>query len=110
MQFSGFEFDPRIRQLSRHGIRLRVPDQSLEILALLLREPGEVVTRDEIRDSLWPNGTIVEFEHSMNSAVQRLREALSDSAAKPRFIETVPKRGYRFICEVELETPAIPYR
>jgi len=109
MRFSGFEFDTRARKLRRRGIRLRVPDQSLEILALLLRQPGEIVTRDEIRRCLWPNGTIVEFEHSVNSAVQRLREALSDSAAKPRFIETVAKRGYRFIGEVEPETPAIPH-
>ncbi len=109
VRFSGFEFDSRARKLRRHGIRLRVPDQSLEILTLLLRHPGEVVTRDEIRERLWPNGTIVEFEHSMNSAVQRLREALSDSAAKPRFIETVAKHGYRFIGEVEPEAPAIPH-
>jgi DNA-binding winged helix-turn-helix (wHTH) protein len=108
-RFSGFEFGLGTRELRRHGVRLRVPDQSLEILALLVERPGEVVSRGEIRERLWPHGTILEFEHSVNSAVQRLREALSASAAGPRFIETLAKRGYRFIAAIETAAPAISH-
>ncbi|MGA2581556.1 MAG: protein kinase, partial [Bryobacteraceae bacterium] len=81
-----------------------MPDQSLAILAMLLDRPGELVTREEIQARLWPHGTIVEFEHSVNSAVKRLREALSDTAATPRYIETLPRKGYRFIGKVEAVT------
>ena len=101
VRFGVFELDVAAGLLKKAGVRLRVPDQSLEILTLLLNREGEVVTREEIRARLWPDGTIVDFDHSMNSAVNRLREALMDSAAAPRFIETLPKRGYRFIGEVE---------
>jgi len=101
VRFELFEFDQRSRSLRKRGVRLRVPDQSLTILEMLLQRPGEIVTREEIRDHLWPHGTIVEYEHSVNSAVQRLREALSDSASAPRYIETLAKRGYRFIAAVE---------
>jgi len=101
VRFEPFEFDQRTRSLRKRGVRLRVPDQSLTILEMLLQRPGEIVTREEIRDHLWPHGTIVEYEHSVNSAVQRLREALSDSASAPRYIETLAKRGYRFIAAVE---------
>ena len=83
VRFGPFEFDFPTRELRKGGTRLRVPDQSLEILAMLVEPPGVVVTRDAIRNRLWPNGTIVEFEHSVNAAVKRLREALSDSADEP---------------------------
>ena len=76
---------------------IRVPDQSLAILAMLLERPGELVTREAIQARLWPNGTVVEFEHSVNSAIKRLRQALLDTADAPRFIETLPRKGYRFI-------------
>ncbi|MBZ5619085.1 MAG: protein kinase [Acidobacteriia bacterium] len=99
--FGAFELDIRKRELRKHGIRLRLPDQSFEILTMLAERPGEVITREEIRERLWPNGTIVEFEHSMNSALKRLRDALGDSATMPRFIETVPRRGYTFVASVE---------
>jgi serine/threonine protein kinase/tetratricopeptide (TPR) repeat protein len=85
-----------------------VPDQSLAILAMLLDRPGELVTREEIEARLWPHGTVVEFENSINSAMKRLREALSDDAAKPRFIETLPRQGYRFIGKLETAAQRSP--
>jgi len=105
VRFGAFAFDPSSRELHKGGTRLRVPDQSLAILAMVLDRPGEVVTREEIQARLWPHGTIVEFEHSVNSAVKRLREALSDTAATPRYIETLPRKGYRFIGQLETDTP-----
>jgi DNA-binding winged helix-turn-helix (wHTH) protein/tetratricopeptide (TPR) repeat protein len=87
--------------LRKHGLRLRVHDQPFEVLRLLLERPGETVTREEIQQKLWPAGTFVDFENGLNSAVRRLRDALGDSAEEPRFIETVPRHGYRFIVRVE---------
>lgn len=97
VKFGKFVLDRRAGELRKAGIRVRVPDQSIKVLCLLLERPGDVVTREEVCDRLWPNGTIVEFEHGVNNAIRRLRAALEDSAGKPRFIETLPKRGYRFI-------------
>jgi TolB-like protein/DNA-binding winged helix-turn-helix (wHTH) protein len=105
-RFGAFELDFEKRELRKRGIRIRLPDQSFEILAMLVARPGELVGREEIRQRLWPNGTIVEFEHSVNSAVKRLRDALGDTKSRPRFIETVPRRGYRFLEQVNtLEPP-----
>jgi len=104
VRFGAFAFDLSSRELRKGGTRLRVPDQSLAILAMLLDRPGGLVTREEIQGHLWPHGTIVEFEHSVNSAVKRLREALSDTAATPRYIETLPRKGYRFIGQLETDT------
>src|SRR5260221_2996475 len=100
-RFGAFEFDPRARQLRKHGRRIRLHGQPLEILGLLLERPAEVVLREELRAKLWPEDTFVDFEHNLNAAVNKLREALSDDANVPRFIETVPRRGYRFIAPVE---------
>ena len=100
-RFGAFEFDRSSRELRKGGTRLRVPDQSLAILAMLLERPGELVSREAIQARLWPNGTVVEFEHSVNSAVKRLREALLDNAATPRFVETLPRKGYRFVGMLE---------
>jgi DNA-binding winged helix-turn-helix (wHTH) protein len=100
-RFGGFEFDLSSRERRKGRTRLRVPDQSLEILAMLLERPGELVTREAIQARLWPNGTVVEFEHSVNSAIKRLRQALLDTAATPRFVETLPRKGYRFIGTLE---------
>ena len=100
-RFGGFEFDLSSRELRKGRTRLRVPDQSLAILAMLLERPGELVTREAIQARLWPNGTVVEFEHSVNSAIKRLRQALLDTAATPRFVETLPRKGYRFIGTLE---------
>ena len=99
--FGPFELDVDHRELRKHGIRLRLPEQSFEILSLLAGHPGQVVTREEIRDRLWPGGTVVEFEHSINAALKRLRDTLGESATQPRFIETVSRRGYVFIAPVQ---------
>jgi Tol biopolymer transport system component/DNA-binding winged helix-turn-helix (wHTH) protein len=101
VRFGAYELNLQTRELRKNGMRLRVPDQSIEILALLVERPSVLVTRDEIRRRLWSDGTVVEFEHSISSAVARLREALGESSAQPRFIETVPKHGYRFIAQVQ---------
>ncbi|MBN9660173.1 MAG: protein kinase [Acidobacteria bacterium] len=108
VQFGAFEFDSKARVLSKNGLDLRVPAQSLAILEMLIERAGEVVLREEIISRLWPNGTIVEFEHSINSAVKRLRDALRDNAVAPKFIETLPKRGYRFVAPVRGETRGTP--
>jgi serine/threonine protein kinase/Tol biopolymer transport system component len=100
-RFGTFQFDLRARELRRNGIKVRVPDQSIQVLAMLLEHPGEVVTRKEVHHRLWPNGTIVEFDHSINAAIKRLRQALEDSADAPRYVETLPRLGYRFIGAVE---------
>jgi TolB-like protein/DNA-binding winged helix-turn-helix (wHTH) protein/cytochrome c-type biogenesis protein CcmH/NrfG len=99
--FGDFEVKLGTRELCRKGIRVRLPDQSFQILAMLLERPGELVTREEIQKRLWPGDTFVDFDHGLNNAVNRLREALRDSADKPRFVETLPRRGYRFIDPVE---------
>ena len=102
-RFGAFEVDLRARELRKGGIRIRLQDQPFEILALMLERPGEVVTRDELRQRLWPAGTFVDFEHSLNAAIKRLRAALGDDADNPRFVETLHRRGYRFISAVEYE-------
>lgn len=104
-RFGTFEFDPQGGELRKGGLLLHIPDQSLEILALLLEHPGEVVGREAISAKLWPNGTVVQFDHSISVAVRRLREALSDSAETPRFVETLPRHGYRFLARVERVPP-----
>ena len=83
--------------------RVRLQEQPFEILCLMLERPGHVVTRDELRQRLWPDGTFVDFEHSLNAAVKRLRAALGDDADNPRYVETLPRRGYRFIGAVDEE-------
>jgi len=101
-RFGPFEFDSRARQLRKHGHTIRLHGQPLEILGLLLERPAEVVLREELRAKLWPEDTFVDFEHSLNAAVNKLRQALDDDANNPRFIETVPRRGYRFISAVDV--------
>ena len=96
-RFGAFELDERSRELRTATSRIRLQDQPFEILRLLLQRPGEVVTRQELRRQLWPDGTYVDFEHSLNAAVKRLRAALGDDADNPRFVETLPRRGYRFV-------------
>jgi TolB-like protein/DNA-binding winged helix-turn-helix (wHTH) protein/Tfp pilus assembly protein PilF len=100
VRFGAFEIDLKAFELRKHGLRLKLSEQPFQILALLLEKPGEVVTRDEIRNRLWPGDTFVDFDHGLNNAVMRLREALGDSSDKPRFIETLPRRGYRFIAPI----------
>jgi serine/threonine protein kinase len=100
-RFGPFELDSRAGELRKHGIRIKVREQPVRILLMLVEHPGEVVLRDEIRLKLWPNNTIVEFDHGINAAIQKLRDALGESAGKPRYVETVARRGYRFLGEVE---------
>lgn len=95
--FGAFEANLRTRELLNAGAKVRLPDQSFQVLAILLERQGELVTREEIHKRLWPQDTFVDFDHGLNNAVNRLREALGDSAEAPRFIETLPRRGYRFI-------------
>jgi len=97
LRFGAFELDERARELRTGTTRIRLQEQPFEILRLLLLRPGEVVTREELRRQLWPDGTYVDFEHSLNAAVKRLRAALGDDADNPRFVETLPRRGYRFV-------------
>jgi Tol biopolymer transport system component/DNA-binding winged helix-turn-helix (wHTH) protein len=106
VRFADFEVNVRVGELRKHGRRLRVQEQPLRILSMLLERPGELVTREELRLSLWPADTFVDFDHGLNSAVARLRESLNDSAEAPRFVETVPRKGYRFIGEVRQTDPA----
>lgn len=101
-RFESFQLDVRAGELRElDGAPVRLPEQSLRILVLLLEHPGEVVQREEIRAKLWPNDTIVEFEHSISAAVNRLRQALGDSADKPKYVETLARRGYRWMVAVE---------
>jgi Tol biopolymer transport system component/DNA-binding winged helix-turn-helix (wHTH) protein len=97
LRFSSFEVDLRTGELRKHGIKIKLQDQPFQILVLLLEKPGEIVTREQLRDRLWPADTFVDFDHSLNSAIKKLRQALSDDPDTPLFIETLPRRGYRFI-------------
>jgi Tol biopolymer transport system component/DNA-binding winged helix-turn-helix (wHTH) protein len=101
IRFGVFELDLHATELRKAGARLNLPTQSFQVLAMLLERPGDLVTREELRRRLWPDGTFVDFEHGLNAIVNRLRETLGDSADRPRFIETVPRRGYRFIAPVD---------
>jgi len=101
LAFGPFEVNVAAGELVKSGVRIRLPGQPFQILLLLLRHPGEVVTREQLRDEIWSDGTFVDFEHGLNVAMNKLRRALSDSAERPRYIETVPGRGYRFIGSVQ---------
>ncbi len=102
VRFGPFEADLYTRELRKQGLRIRLQDQPFQILAMLLRNPGELVTREQIREQLWAEDTFVDFDNGLNAAVRRLRDALNDSADTPRFIETLPRRGYRFVAPVEV--------
>jgi len=104
VQFGPYCADLRARELTKHGIRLKLQSRPFEILVLLLERPGDVVTREDIRAKLWPNGTFVDFDSNISSAMRKLRDSLCDSAAEPRYIETVGRVGYRFIARVEFAT------
>ena len=99
--FDAFQVDLRAGELYKAGRKIKLQDQPFQALAMLLDRPGEVVTRDEFRKRLWPEDTFVDFEHSLNTAIKKLRQALGDDKKEPRFVETLPKRGYRFIGKVE---------
>src|SRR5512146_1319097 len=103
-KFDEFEADVRSAELLRNGTRLKLQMQPFQVLLALLERPRTVVTREELRQRLWPEDTFVDFDHGLNTAVAKLRDALGDSAASPRYIETVAKRGYRFLAQAEAET------
>jgi DNA-binding winged helix-turn-helix (wHTH) protein/TolB-like protein len=104
-RFGLFQVDSDGGKLLRQGAPVKLQEQPLRVLCLLLERPGEIVTRDELRQTLWPSGTYVEFDGNLNSTLKRLRFALGDDADNPIFVETVPKRGYRFIAPVTFEPP-----
>src|SRR5271168_4114119 len=97
VRFGPFELDLNVWQLRKAGIRVKIPQQPLQLLAMLLERPGLVVSREELRQRLWPSDVFVDFDHGLNKNIQKLREALSDSSDSPRYIETIPRTGYRFI-------------
>jgi cholera toxin transcriptional activator len=99
--FGVFEADLCAGELRKSGRRIRLQEQPFQMLALLLERPGHIVTREEVRQKLWPADTFVDFDHSLNTAINKLREALGDSASSPRFVETVARRGYRFLAPVQ---------
>src|SRR5258708_14255176 len=96
-QFDGFEADVQAAELRRNGTRLKLQMQPFQVLVALLERPKDVVTREELRQRLWPQDTFVDFDHGLNTAMVKLRDVLGDSAVKPRYIETIAKRGYRFL-------------
>src|SRR5436190_13890706 len=110
IRFGVFEVDLRSGELRKKGTRIRLQGQPFLLLVTLLKQQGEVITRDELRSTLWPDGTFINFDHSLGTALNKLREVLGDSAANPRFIETLPRRGYRFIAPIEAvgEIPSPP--
>ena len=115
VRFGAFEVDLRTGELRKNGLKIKLQDQPFRVLIILLRHTGDVVTREELRRELWPNDTFVDFDHGLNAAVRRLRDALDDSAENPRFIETLHRHGYRFITTtvrnpIQTETPASPLR
>jgi TolB-like protein/DNA-binding winged helix-turn-helix (wHTH) protein/tetratricopeptide (TPR) repeat protein len=107
-RFGPFEVDFRAGELLKNGRRIRLQDQPLQVLGMLLKQPGEMVTREDLRQKLWPTDTFVDFDHGLNNAINRLRDALNDSTEAPRFIETLPRRGYRFIAEVDGGASTVP--
>src|SRR5271156_4799411 len=109
LRFGVFEVDLRAGELHKHGLRVRLQEQPLQVLTMLLEHPGEVVTREELQKKLWPADTFLDFDHGLNKAINKIRDALGDSAESPRFVETIARRGYRFLAEVKaVDAPAGP--
>src|SRR5580700_3015027 len=106
LRFGPYLADFRSGELRKSGARIRLQEKPLRVLALLAERQGQLVTREELKKHLWPDDTFVEFETGLNTAVNKLRDALSDDAGKPRYIETIPRRGYRFIAPVTLAETA----
>src|SRR5262249_42718101 len=105
IRFDVFEFDPGTGELFKNGQPIRLQGQPARLLGILTGRPGELITRADIQKELWPDGRFVEFEHAINTAVKKVREALEDDPEDPRFIETLPKLGYRFLATVQRNTP-----
>jgi DNA-binding winged helix-turn-helix (wHTH) protein len=108
VSFGIYEADLRTGELRRNGTKLKLQEKPFQILSILLEKPRELITRDELRERLWPSDTFVDFDHGLNTAVNKLREVLGDSANNPRFIETLPRRGYRFIADIRPLSPTTP--
>lgn len=108
-RFDHFEADLRSGELRKHGLRLKLSGQPFQVLAILLQRAGEVVTREDLQQALWPADTYVDFDHGLNTAINKLRAALGDSGTSPRFVETLARRGYRFIAPVTAAEPAVPH-
>ena len=108
VRFGVFAADLAAGELRKNGVRIRLQEQPFQVLALLLGRPAEVVTREELRQKLWPADTFVDFDHSLNTAVNKVREALGDSASSPRYVETLARRGYRFVATVERDPKKTP--
>ena len=106
LRFGVFEVDLRAGELRKHGLQVRLQEQPFQVLAMLLEHSGEVVTREELQKKLWPADTFVDFDHGLNKAINKIRDALADSAESPRFLETVARRGYRFLAEVKVVDPS----
>src|SRR5712664_4525329 len=104
--FGTFEADLQAGELRRNGRKVRLQEQPFQVLAVLLEHAGEILTREELQNKLWPADTFVDFDHGLNKAINKIREALSDSADSPRFVETVARRGYRFLAEVKVADSA----
>src|SRR5215470_1982618 len=104
-RFDSFELDFRARELRKNGVKLRLHGQPIQVLAALIHRSGELVTREELCAEVWPEDTFVDFDHSLHNAIARIREVLGDSASDPRYIETLPRRGYRFVGKVERVAP-----
>jgi cholera toxin transcriptional activator len=105
VRFGLFEADLLSGELRKNGARVRLQEQPFQVLAQLLGRPGEIVTRDELRECIWPVDTFVDFDHSLNTAINKIRDALDDSASNPRFVETLARRGYRFIAPIQIYEP-----
>src|SRR5437868_5096718 len=104
-RFGPFELDFRASELRKQGTKVRLQEQPFHILQILLRRPGEVVSREELQHEIWPSDTFVDFDHGLYNAIKKLREALGDAAETPHYIETLPRRGYRFIGKIECNAP-----
>lgn len=108
LRFDSFEADLRSGELRKFGVKLKLSGQPFQVLAILLQRAGEVVTREELHQALWPADTYVDFDHGLNTAINKVRAALGDSGANPRYLETLPRRGYRFMATVKSDPPGLP--
>src|SRR5262249_40593179 len=106
VRFGTYELDLRLGELRKNGIRVKLSGQPFQILVILLERPGDLVTREQLQQRLWPSDTFVDFDRGLNAAINRVRDALGDSAENPRFVETLPRRGYRFIAPLN-SSPAV---
>src|SRR5437660_1649140 len=105
VRFGVFALDFKASELRKQGAKVKLQEQPFQILQILLQRPGEIVTREELRQKIWLSDTFVDFDHGINNAIKRLREALGDTAETPRYVETLPRRGYRFIGKIECDAP-----